>query len=307
MTGEARTAAAPLVLRRGEPLSTRAWRLARAKPLGAVAALLVLLLVLTAIFADVVAPHDFLKQYPALRLAPPGIISPEGKPYILGGDEVGRDLFARLVHGARASLVIGLGATSIGILLGSLLGLLSGYVEGRFDLALQRIMDIKMSIPGLILAMLLVVVLPKSGATVALAIGLSAIPNVNRVVRAATLSRKQNQYVEAARAMGAGHLRIMSLHILPNVLAPIIILATTAVGGAILVEASLSFLGLGTAPPTPSWGRMISDAGRIYIIREPRLLIAPSVALSLAILGLNLAGDALRDILDPRLRGTEKR
>ena len=279
-------------------------RFAKAKPLGAFGLAVILVMVVTAIFADVIAPHDPLRQHIPLRLSRPGVISPEGKPYILGGDESGRDLFSRVVYGARTSLFVSLGAVAIGSLIGSALGLLSGYYEGKLDLLLQRVMDSQMAIPSLILAMLLVTVMPRSPTTVVLAIGIAQIPQVNRVIRGATLSNKRNAYVEAAKALGASNLRVMAFHILPNVVAPVIILATSSLGGAILVEASLSFLGLGTPPPTPSWGRMISDAGRRFILRDPKLLAVPGVVLSLAVLAVNLLGDAVRDVLDPRLRGT---
>jgi peptide/nickel transport system permease protein len=231
----------------------------------------------------------------------PGTIAPNGVPFILGADESGRDILSRLIHGARVSLWVGLMSVVLGTIGGTIFGVLSGFRGGRLDLILQRVMDSAQAIPSLVLALLLMAVLGPSLTNVIIAIGIVQIPYTNRVVRSAVLSLKHEVYVEAARAIGASNLGIMARHILPNVLAPVIIIGTSGLGGAILTEAYLSFLGLGAPPPTPSWGGMVSIA-RQYMLTDPHLILAPAVALSVTVLGWNMAGDSLRDILDPRLR-----
>jgi peptide/nickel transport system permease protein len=288
--------------RQRAPLA-RAMTLAKAKPIGAIAVVLIALFVLTAIFADQLVPHSPYDISQTMRLAPAGTVAPDGKPYLLGGDEIGRDLAARVIYGARISLTVGVLAVGIGTALGSLLGLVCGYFMGKLDLIMQRITDAQQAIPSLLLAMLLISVLSPSLWVVVLAVGIGQIPGANRIVRGATLTAKHNVYVEAARALGATTPRLLFRHILPNVAAPIIILATTSLGGAILVEASLSFLGVGVPPPDPSWGGMISSGGRQFMFYNPMLLLAPATVLGLTVLAFNMAGDALRDVWDPRLRG----
>jgi peptide/nickel transport system permease protein len=273
----------------------------RRKPLGAMALGLVAAIALIAIFASVLAPHDPTRIYPGTTLAQPGTIAPNGVPFVLGADESGRDLLSRLIFGARISLIVGLFSVGFGTVLGTLIGLVSAFRAGKTDLVLQRVMDSQQAIPSLMLALLLMAILGSSLVNVILAIGLVQIPYTNRVVRSAVLATKEEVYIDAARVMGASDARIMLRHLLPNVLPPIIVVATSALGSAILTEAYLSFLGLGTPPPTPSWGAMVAGA-RTYMLNEPRLLIAPAAALSLTVLGWNLAGDALRDVLDPKMR-----
>jgi peptide/nickel transport system permease protein len=273
------------------------WRLMKRKPLGAAAASIILLIVFTAIFADVLAPYDPLFTHPEIRLAPPSWQHP------FGTDDIGRDVFSRIIYGARRSLWVGLLAVGIGTLAGTIIGLICGYWEGRLDLILQRFMDALMAIPGLILALAIVSVLTPNTTNVMLAIAVVIIPGNSRIVRGAVLSAKQNPYVESARALGCGHLRIITSHILPNVTAPILIIASIWLGNAIFIEASLSFLGLGTQPPNPSWGLMLSSTGRAFMEQAPWLAIFPGLAISLAVLGFNLFGDTLRDIWDPKLRG----
>lgn len=273
----------------------------RHKPLGALALALVVVITLIAIFAAVLAPHDPTRIYPGTSLAQPGDVAPNGVPFMLGADESGRDLLSRLIFGARISLIVGLSSVGLGTLLGTFIGLLSAFRGGKTDLILQRIMDSQQAIPSLVLALLLMAILGSSLLNVILAIGLVQIPYTNRVVRSAVLAAKEETYIDAARVLGASDNRIMLHHLLPNVMAPIIVVGTSALGSAILTEAYLSFLGLGTPPPTPSWGAMVAGA-RTYMLNEPRLLIAPAVALSLTVLGWNLAGDALRDLLDPKMR-----
>jgi peptide/nickel transport system permease protein len=273
------------------------WGLMKRKPLGAAAASIILIIVFTAIFADVLAPYDPLFTHPEIRLAPPSWQHP------FGTDDIGRDVFSRIIYGARISLWVGLLAVGIGTVAGTIIGLICGYWEGRVDLVLQRFMDALMAIPGLILALAIVSVLTPNTTNAMLAIAVVIIPGNSRIVRGAVLSAKQNPYVEAARALGCGHLRLIASHILPNVTAPILIIVSIWLGNAIFIEASLSFLGLGTQPPQPSWGSMLSSTGRAYMEQAPWLAIFPGLAISLAVLGFNLFGDTLRDIWDPKLRG----
>jgi peptide/nickel transport system permease protein len=273
------------------------WNFMKHKPLGAGAASIILLIVFTAIFADVLAPYDPLFTRPEIRLAPPSWQHP------FGTDDIGRDVFSRIIYGARISLWVGLLAVGIGTLAGTIIGLICGYWEGRIDLVLQRFMDALMAIPGLILALAIVSVLKPNTTNAMLAIAVVIIPGNSRIVRGAVLSAKQNPYVESARALGCGNARIIASHILPNVTAPILIIASIWLGNAIFIEASLSFLGLGTQPPNPSWGLMLSSTGRAFMEQAPWLAIFPGLAISLAVLGFNLFGDTLRDIWDPKLRG----
>jgi ABC-type dipeptide/oligopeptide/nickel transport system permease subunit len=273
------------------------WTTMKRKPLGAASALLILLLVFTAIFADVLAPYDPYLARPESRLLPPGW------QHLFGTDDIGRDVLSRVIYGARISLWVGLLAVGIGTVSGTLIGLICGYWEGQLDLVLQRFMDALMTIPGLILALAIVSVLTPNTTNAMLAIAIVIIPGNSRIVRGAVLSAKQNPYVEAARALGGSHLRIIASHILPNVTAPILIIASIWLGNAIFIEASLSFLGLGTQPPIPSWGLMLSSTGRAYMEQAPWLAVFPGLAISLAVLGFNLFGDTLRDVWDPKLRG----
>jgi peptide/nickel transport system permease protein len=284
--------AAATELRRGRAL----WTVVKRKPLGMASAALILLLVLTAIFADVLAPYDPLAAQPEIRLAPPSWAHP------FGTDDIGRDVFSRIIYGSRISLWVGLLAVGIGTLVGTLIGLVCGYWEGRLDLLLQRIMDAVMTIPGLILALAIVSVLRPNTTNAMLAIAVVIIPGNSRIVRGAVLSAKQNRFVEAAQAIGCRDLRIIKTHILPNVTAPILIIASIWLGNAILIEAALSFLGVGTQPPTPSWGLMLSSTGRAFMEQAPWLAIFPGLAISLAVFAFNLFGDTLRDAWDPKLR-----
>ena len=279
------------------PSRTRAlWTAIRQKPLGAASAALLVLLVLTAIFADVIAPYDPLAAQPEIRLAPPS------RAHLFGTDDIGRDVFSRVIYGSRISLWVGLLAVGIGTIIGMIIGLASGYWEGKLDMVLQRIMDAIQAIPGLMLALAIVSVLKPNTTNAMLAIAVVIIPGNSRIVRGAVLSAKQNRYVEAAEALGCRQLHILALHILPNVTAPILIIASIWFGNAILIEATLSFLGLGTQPPTPSWGLMLSSTGRAFMEQAPWLAIFPGLAISLAVLGFNLFGDTLRDAWDPKLK-----
>ncbi len=279
-------------VRRGRAL----WTVIKRKPLGMASAALILLLVLTAIFADVLAPYDPLAAQPEIRLAAPSWAHP------FGTDDIGRDVFSRVIYGSRISLWVGLLAVGIGTLAGTIIGLVCGYWEGRLDMILQRVMDALMTLPGLILALAIVSVLKPSTTNAMLAIAVVIIPGNSRIVRGAVLSAKQNRFVEAAQAIGCRDLRIIATHILPNVTAPILIIASIWLGNAILIEASLSYLGVGTQPPTPSWGLMLSSTGRAFMEQAPWLAMFPGLAISLAVFGFNLFGDTLRDAWDPKLR-----
>jgi len=281
---------------RRRPWGLTLWRLLQRKPLGVAAGLMIVLLVCTALLAPVLAPYDPLAARPEQRLAAPSWAHP------FGTDDIGRDVFSRVIYGTRISLWVGLLAVGIGTLAGTIIGLISGYWEGWLDLLVQRAMDAIMAIPGLILAMAIISVLTPNTTNAMLAIAMVIIPGNSRIVRGTVLSAKQNPYVEAARALGCPHLRIVASHILPNVTAPILIIASIWLGNAILIEASLSFLGLGTQPPTPSWGLMLSSTGRAFMERAPWLAIFPGLAIGLAVLSFNLCGDTLRDAWDPKLR-----
>lgn len=258
----------------------------------------VIVLVVVAAGAGVMAPYDPAEIHPGDELTGPS------QSYILGTDNLGRDVFSRIVYGSRISLAVGIVSVAIATLGGSAIGIVSGYYRGWVDMALQRLVDAAMAFPGLILALAIVAALGPDTKNVMLAIGFTTMPGVARIVRSAVLSVVSAGYIESARTVGASDLRILLIHVLPNVLAPVLILVTIGLGGAIVAEASLSFLGLGAPPPAPSWGGMLSGSGRTYLERAPLLLWAPALAIGLVVLGFNFLGDALRDELDPRLRGS---
>ena len=272
-------------------------RFTRKKPLGAAGGLVMLVIVLTAVFADVIATHDPIATDAAHTLARPS------RDHWLGSDHLGRDIYSRIVHGARISLIVGVASTLLGSVLGGIIGLLSGYVGGKTDLIAQRLLDILQGLPLLVLALVMSASLGPSVQNVVIAISIPIVPRAARVIRASVLSIREMQYVEAARAIGLRHLRIAFRHILPNTIGPFIVLCTAQLGSAILTEAALSFLGLGVPEPYPSWGRMLSVSAAEYAQKAPHLVLFPGVAISLAVFGSNLLGDALRDTLDPRLRG----
>ncbi len=263
-------------------------------PVGVVGVGLVLLFVLLAICAPLVSPFDPIAQ-PAKRLLTPG------SPYIFGTDEFGRDVLSRIIFGSRVSLQVGIISVGIALLVGGSVGVVSGYYMGMFDSLVQRLVDIVFAFPSIILIIAISGVLGASITTAMLAIGIVYSPLFARIARGPTLAVMQQQYVEGARAVGVPQWRIMLRYVLPNIAAPVIIQATLSFSTAILSEATLSFLGLGTQPPDPSWGTMLSS-GRKYMELAPWVAIFPGIAIALAVLGLNMLGDALRDALDPRLR-----
>lgn len=268
---------------------------ARHKPLGMVGGVIVLLLILVAITAPLISPYDPLEVNSKSMLEPPS------GAHLFGTDQAGRDVLSRVMWGARVALWVGIVSVGIGTAAGIFFGLPS-YWAGAFDLAIQRVMDGMLSFPTLILAITLVAVLGPGITNAMIAIGIVMVPQMARLVRGSVLSVRENTFVEAATALGARDKDIIWRHVLPNIMAPIIVMATASLGRAILVEASLSFLGLGTQPPTPSWGADLSGPGRAYMEIAPWLATFPGVAVSLVVLGINLYGDALRDVLDPRLR-----
>lgn len=269
---------------------------ARAKPLGALSGAVLLVVFAVAVAAPVIAPYD------PTAFSPGSELRPYSAGHWLGTDQFGRDTLSRTLYGARTSLAISVGSLLLGALSGAVLGVMSGYYMGRFDILLQRVMDALMSFPSLILAMAVVAVLGPSGVNVIVAIGLTFIPRMARVTRSSAISLRERQFVDAARAMGADDIAIMVRHIVPNAIAPFLVLASSELGTAILAESSLSFLGLGTQEPNPSLGGMLSRASQQYFFRAPWMAIWPGVALSVTVFAFNVLGDALRDVLDPRLR-----
>jgi len=268
----------------------------RRYPLGAAGAGIVLVVVLMALFADWITLFDPTATDSRASLASPGGAHP------LGADFMGRDMWSRIVYGARISLAVGIGSTTLGCLIGVSIGLMSGYFGGWFDLVIQRFMDMLQSLPLLVMALVMAAALGPSISNTIIAISIPLVPTVARVIRSNTLMLREMPYVEAARAIGMNEFSIALRHVLPNTLAPLIVLGTAQLGSAILVEAALSFLGLGIPEPHPSWGRMLSESAAEYVRTAPWLVIYPGLAISLAVFGTNLLGDALRDLLDPRLR-----
>ena len=278
------------------------WRtLLRRKPLGAISAVILCGLIATAVLAPLIAPYDPYRFNLNERGLPIRLHPPDAT-FLFGTDTHGRDVLSRIIYGARVSLIVGFLSVAIGTLAGTLIGLVSGYWEGSIDQALQRLVDTLMAFPGIVLALAVLSVFGQSLLNVILVIGLVIAPGASRVVRGTVLSVKHNTYVDAARAAGASSWRILLRHILPNVFAPILIIASVWLGNAIVIEAALSFLGLGTPPPTPTWGGMLSGEGRRSLETAPYLAIFPGLAISIVVLAFNMLGDALRDLLDPRLR-----
>jgi peptide/nickel transport system permease protein len=254
------------------------------------------LCVFAALFAPYITVYDPLSTNSAFSLARPSV------QHWLGCDFMGRDVYSRIVYGSRISLAVGIGSLSLGLTCGVLIGLTSGYLGGWIDLAAQRLIDILQSLPLLVMALLMTASLGPSRRNTIIAISIALIPSSARVVRSTTLSLREQPFVESAKAIGMSEVRIAFRHVLPNTLAPLIVLGTAQLGATILIEATLSFLGLGVPEPHPSWGRMLSESAAEYVRTAPWLVIFPGLAISLVVFGTNLFGDALRDLLDPRQR-----
>lgn len=268
----------------------------RANPLGAVGAFLILSLVVVGLFAPLIAPYG-INEYSGLPAQGPS------SAHWFGTDKFGNDIFSRVVNGSRISLEVGMLAVSLGVLTGLTIGATSGYFGGWVDTVIQRFVDAAIAFPQLILLLIIVRTLGPSMRNVIIVIAIGIIPGVTRIIRGASLAQKNNLYVEAVRSVGASDARIVFRHIIPNVVPVAIVLATTLLGGAILAESALSFLGLGIPPPNPSWGVDISTSRTSFPINVWAALF-PGIAISLTVLGFNFLGDTLRDILDPRLRGS---
>lgn len=270
-------------------------RLVRRNPLGVLGLAIVLVIGVAGIAAPALAPYSPRNSDFELLERPTG-------RHPFGTDRVGRDIFSRVLFGARVSLAVGFGSVAVGVLAGTLLGLVSGYFGGWVDTALQRLVDILLAFPLIILALFLAAATGRGLEKTVLVLGVAITPAVARVVRGSILSQREREYIEAVRALGAGSPRIIFRHLLPNVSAPIIVLATTLLSAAVLAEASLSFLGVGVPPPTASWGGDLSGNARDFFEIAPWMAIFPGLALSLTVLGFNFLGDAVRDVLDPRLQ-----
>lgn len=283
-------------------LLVAAARFARQKPLGALGGFIVLALVLMAVLAPLIAPYDPRQIIREANNRVP-VYAPPGPTYLLGTDHVGRDVLSRIIHGARISLYVGVGAVAIGVTGWFVVGLVTAYAGGVVDLVAQRVVDAMLAVPGLVIVLAIMAVLGSSLNNVILAIVIGMLAPVVRTVRSQVLSVKEMEYVMAARAIGAPSIRIMARHIMPNCFAIYLILATYYLGFAIILEASLSFLGVGVPPDVPSWGGMLTAAAQGHVTRAPWAGIFPGLAIFIAVLGFNLLGDALRDVLEPRLRG----
>ena len=273
-------------------------RLVRQKPLGLIGAIIVLVMAVAAIGAPLLAPYDYKEIIGSERLKGPSAT------YFFGTDNLGRDMFSRILWGARISLKIGFAAVVLATVAATLIGITSAYFGGWFDTIAQRIVDAMQALPGLILILTIMAVLGAGVTQVILAIAFGSAVSGSRIIRSAALSVKTMPYIEAARTLGAGDTRIIFQHILPNVMAPALTLATLGLGGAILAESSLSFLGFGVPPDVPTWGGMLSGAGRRWMLQAWWMAFFPGLILSLTVYGFNMLGDALRDLLDPRLRGS---
>ena len=283
----------PLTSRIGRGLG----RFVRRAPMSAFWGAIALLIIGIAVAAPLVAPNDPLKSNFRAMTKPPS------EKNLFGTDQVGRDTLSRVIHGSRASLTVAFAAVLLGTTTGALWGLMCGFFGGRFDLISQRIIEFMQSFPDLILAMAIAMALGAGTWTVIVAIAITRVPFGGRVIRSVVLSLKEMQYVEAARGLGASNMRLMFRHILPQCVAPFLILATTHLGVAIVIEASLGFLGVGIPPPHPTWGNMLSDALNSGLVPPWWLVLFPGMAITITVLAFNLLGDGIRDMLDPRLRG----
>ena len=273
-------------------------RLVREKPLGTVGGIITLLLLLTGIFADFLAPYGMNESHGVENF-----LVPPSARFWLGTDNVGRDILSRVIFGARISVIIGLSGAAVATIISTIIGMLCGYIGGKLDMIVQRVVDAWMCMPSLVVLMVVMSIVGAGMLPVILVLGFQWGLVGSRIVRGAVIGIKENVYVEAARAIGCPTTRILTRHIVPNIMAPIITLFTLRVPAMIITEASLSYLGFGIPPPAPSWGGMLSGSGRDYMFRAPWMALWPGLTLSMVVYGINIFGDAVRDLLDPRLRG----
>jgi len=272
-------------------------RLVKEKPLGTVGGIIVLLMFFAGIFSNFLAPYGMNEVHP------PDSLSPPSAQYILGTDNLGRDMLSRIIFGARISMIVGLAGSGLSTLVAIIIGLISGFFGGKTDIILQRFVDGIMCFPPLFLILTVMAILGQGIAQVIFVLGISSGIRNSRVVRSAVIGIKGNVYIDAASAIGCSNRQMFTRHILPNIMAPIIIIFTISMGAMILSEATISFLGFGIPPPTPSWGGMLSGQARVYMMLAPWLALWPGLSLSIAVFGINMLGDGVRDILDPRLKG----
>jgi len=272
-------------------------RIIKEKPLGTVGGIIVLFMFITGIAADLIAPYG-VNEINLLH-----VLKPPDSQFILGTDNLGRDMLSRIIYGARISMIVGLAGAGLDILVCVAIGSLSGFIGGKFDVVVQRFVDAWMCFPYLFIVLTIMSLLGPGMVQVIFVMGLSAGIRSSRVIRSAVMAMKEEVYVEAATSIGASTFKIIIRHILPNIMAPIIVVFTLSLAGMIITEATISFLGFGIPPPIPSWGGMLSGSGRSFMHIAPWLAIWPGLALSIAVYGINMLGDALRDVLDPRLRG----
>ena len=304
MTNSVQTLPVPRTLPRAwraPALVRRVLGFARRKPLGAVGGVIVLALLTMAVFAGQIAPYSYEQSIAGARMKPPG------GQFWMGTDNLSRDIWSRVLYGARISVTVGFATVALATVMATAVGVSSAYLGGVYDMVVQRVVDAWMSFPALVVILSLMAALGPGLVNLILALSILGAASASRVIRGATLSVIANPYVEAARALGAGHGRIVVFHVLPNVTATVLILATIGLGTVILAESGLSFLGFGVPPPYPSWGGMLSGSGRSFMYYAPWMALFPGAAISLAVFGFNMLGDALRDVLDPRLRGAATR
>jgi len=294
---EAAVIKAKLKPRRG-PFMDFLVRLFREKPLGAVGGVVCVLFLFCGLFADVLAPYGYNQISPLNRLKPPSLSFP------FGTDNLGRDMLSRCLYGAQLSVIIGFCAAGLATVISIVLGVLTGYLGGKFDMVVQRFVDAWMSFPELIVLIVVVSVVGPGMPQIIVVLGLALGIAGSRIVRGAVVSVRENMYVHAAKSTGAKTMRILWRHVLPNVMAPVIVLFTNRVAVAILAESGLSFLGFGVPPPAPTWGGMLSGSGRAYMYQGPWLALAPGLCLTIVVYAISVFGDALRDLLDPRMRGS---
>ena len=285
------------VAKRRRALAEFFGRLVREKPLGTLGAVITLIFFIAAIFSELLAPYGVNEIGVGPRL------SSSSWQHWMGVDHLGRDVLSRIIFGARLSVIIGLAATSVSIVVSVALGTITGFIGGKLDLVVQRFVDAWIAFPGLLVLIVMVTIVGPGTLQIVIVLGILYGIGGSRIVRSSVLGIKENDYILAAQAIGTPTSRTLMWHVLPNIMAPVIVLFTTRVPSMVLYEATLSFLGMGVPPPAASWGRMLSMEGRTYMLRVPMLAVWPGLALSVVVYGVNMFGDALRDLLDPRLRG----